>query len=337
VKLSSGMRQISNKVPIEHILQKEAEMKKLVSVITPCYNEEENVEIICERVRNIFSQQLSYDYEHIFIDNNSTDETTNVLEQIISKDPKVKIIINARNFGFIRSSYYGLLQGGGDAVILIFADLQDPPELILDFLKKWEEGYEVVKGIKVSSKENFLVYRLRVFYYFLVSALSEDVELTSNFTGFGLYDKRVIHALKLIDDPYPYLKGLISEVGFKTAKIKYSQNVRKLGKSSFNFYQMYDLAMLGITTYSNFPLRLATMVGFLLSLLSLIVGLGTLIIKLLFWNFFPVGIAAIIVGLFLLSSVQLFFIGILGEYIGLINRRSLKRPLVVERNRINFD
>jgi glycosyltransferase involved in cell wall biosynthesis len=253
------------------------------------------------------------------------------------KDLRVKIIVNARNFGFVRSLYHGLLQGTGDAVVLIFADLQDPPTLIIDFLQRWEQGYQVVKGIKISSQENTLVYSIRRFYYYLVSVLAEEVELTSNFTGFGLYDKQVIEALRLIDDPYPYLKGLISEVGFKSAKIEYHQKVRKRGKSSFNFYRMYDLAMLGITTYSNFPLRLATMIGFALSLLSFLVGLVTLILKLLFWNLFPIGTAAIIVGLFLFSSVQLFFIGILGEYIGLINRRSLKRPLVVERKRVNFD
>jgi glycosyltransferase involved in cell wall biosynthesis len=259
------------------------------------------------------------------------------LEQISQSDSRVKIIINARNFGFVRSTYYGLLQGTGDAVILVFADFQDPPELIIDFLEKWEEGYQVVKGIKRSSQENYLVYSIRRFYYFLVRTLSEEIDLSSNFTGFGLYDHKVIEALRLIDDPYPYLKGLISEVGFKSAKIEYHQKVRKRGKSSFNFYRMYDLAMLGITTYSNFPLRLATMIGFTLSLLSFLVGLVTLILKLLFWNLFPIGIAAIIIGLFLFSSVQLFFIGILGEYIGLINRRSLKRPLVVERARVNFD
>ncbi len=182
-----------------------------------------------------------------------------------------------------------------------------------------------------------MVYNVRRFYYFLVRTLSEEIDLTASFTGFGLYDQKVIEALRLIDDPYPYLKGLISEVGFKSAKIEYHQEVRKRGKSSFNFYRMYDLAMLGITTYSNFPLRLATMIGFALSLVSFLVGLVTLILKLLFWNLFPIGIAAIIIGLFLFSSVQLFFIGILGEYIGLINRRSLKRPLVVERARVNFD
>jgi glycosyltransferase involved in cell wall biosynthesis len=311
--------------------------KKSISIVTPCYNEQDNVELIYTQVKEIFDGLENYEYEHIFIDNDSQDKTLSLLENMARKDLRVKIIVNARNFGFVRSLYHGLLQGTGDAVVLIFADLQDPPALIIDFLQRWEQGYQVVKGIKISSQENPLVYSIRRFYYYLVSVLAEEVELTSNFTGFGLYDKQVIEALRLIDDPYPYLKGLISEVGFKSAKIEYHQKVRKRGKSSFNFYRMYDLAMLGITTYSNFPLRLATMIGFALSLLSFLIGLVTLILKLLFWNLFPIGTAAIIVGLFLFSSVQLFFIGILGEYIGLINRRSLKRPLVVERKRVNFD
>ncbi|NCR91483.1 MAG: glycosyltransferase family 2 protein [Microcystis aeruginosa G11-01] len=311
--------------------------KKSISIVTPCYNEQDNVELLYTQVKEIFDGLENYEYEHIFIDNDSQDKTLSLLENMARKDLRVKIIVNARNFGFVRSLYHGLLQGTGDAVVLIFADLQDPPTLIIDFLQRWEQGYQVVKGIKISSQENTLVYSIRRFYYYLVSVLAEEVELTSNFTGFGLYDKQVIEALRLIDDPYPYLKGLISEVGFKSAKIEYHQKVRKRGKSSFNFYRMYDLAMLGITTYSNFPLRLATMIGFALSLLSFLVGLVTLILKLLFWNLFPIGTAAIIVGLFLFSSVQLFFIGILGEYIGLINRRSLKRPLVVERKRVNFE
>jgi glycosyltransferase involved in cell wall biosynthesis len=311
--------------------------RKLVSIVTPCYNEQDNVELIYEKVKAIFAKLRKYNYEYIFIDNDSRDETVRILESIAQKDSRIKIIENARNFGLIRSSYYGLLQGTGDAVILVFADLQDPPELIINFLEKWEEGYPVVKGIKISSQENCLIYNVRRFYYNLVNFLSEDVILTSNFTGFGLYDKKVIEALRLIDDPYPYLKGLISEMGFKTSKIEYHQEVRRKGKSSFNFYRMYDLAILGITSYSNVPLRLATLIGFILSLLSFFVGLIALLMKLLFWELFPIGVAAIVVGVFLLSSVQLFFVGILGEYVGLINKRSLKRPLVIERQRINFD
>jgi glycosyltransferase involved in cell wall biosynthesis len=311
--------------------------RKLISVVTPCYNEEKNVKLIYAEVNNVFERLGKYDYEHVFIDNGSHDETVNILKQIAEQDHRVKIIVNTRNFGLIRSSFYGLIQPKGDAVVLIFCDLQDPPELIIDFIEKWEEGYKIVKGVKKSSDENFFVYQSRRLFYFLSGTLSEEVELTPNFNGFGLYDRQVIEALRCINDPYPYLKGLISEIGFEKCIIKYQHKVRAAGKSNFNFYRMYDLAMLGITTYSNMPLRVATLFGFFLSFCSLMVAFFTLIMKLLFWSYFPFGIAAIIVGLFFMSSVQLFFIGILGEYIGLINKRILKRPLVVERERVNFD
>jgi len=311
--------------------------EKLVSVVTPCYNEEANVEEVYLRVKEVFDKFKKYQYEHIFIDNASSDKTVHVLKDIAKKDRRVKIIVNTRNFGAIRSSYYGLIQPKGDAAILIFADLQDPPSLIQDFLEKWAEGYKVVKGIKISSKEGFLLYSLRTFYYRLINKLSDDVKLSSHFTGFGLYDKCVIEALRTIDDPYPYLRGLISELGFESVEVEYKQERRKRGISSNNFYSLYDTAMLGLTSHSRVPLRLATLLGFVLSILCLFIAVASLITKLLFWNYFPVGIAAIIIGLFALASVQLFFIGILGEYIGLMNMRILKRPIIVERERINFD
>ncbi|GCA75016.1 putative glycosyltransferase [Microcystis aeruginosa NIES-2520] len=311
-------------------------MKK-ISVVTPCYNEEGNIEEIYLQVKQIFADLEKYDYEHLFIDNASQDKTVDILKGIAIKDSNVKIIVNARNFGAIRSIYYGIIQPDADAVVLIFADLQDPPDLIVDFIKKWEEGYHIVKGIKTSSEENFLLYSIRSFYYFLVTQLS-DIKPTAHFTGFGLYDKKVVEVLKKIDDPYPYLRGIISEIGFDSAEIEYKQRQRKKGKSSYrNFYGLYDAAMLGITSHSSVPLRIATFLGFALSLLSLLVALGYLIAKLLFWDYFPLGTAPIMVGLFLLASVQLFFIGIIGEYIGLMHMRILKRPLVVERERINFE
>jgi glycosyltransferase involved in cell wall biosynthesis len=311
-------------------------MKK-ISVVTPCYNEEGNIEEIYLQVKQIFADLEKYDYEHLFIDNASQDKTVDILKGIAIKDSNVKIIVNARNFGAIRSIYYGMIQPDADAVVLIFADLQDPPSLIVDFIKKWEEGYHIVKGIKTSSEENFLLYSIRSFYYFLVTQLS-DIKPTAHFTGFGLYDKMVVEVLKKIDDPYPYLRGIISEIGFDSAEIEYKQRQRKKGKSSYrNFYRLYDAAMLGITSHSSVPLRIATFLGFALSLLSLLVALGYLIAKLLFWDYFPLGTAPIMVGLFLLASVQLFFIGIIGEYIGLMHMRILKRPLVVERERINFE
>ena len=310
-------------------------MKK-ISVVTPCYNEEGNIEEIYLQVKQIFADLEKYDYEHLFIDNASQDKTVDILKSIAIKDPNIKIIVNARNFGAIRSIYYGIIQPDADAVVLIFADLQDPPDLIVDFIKKWEEGYHIVKGIKTSSEENFLLYSIRSFYYFLVTQLS-DIKPTAHFTGFGLYDKKFTEVLKKIDDPYPYLRGIISEIGFDSAEIEYKQRQRKKGKSSYrNFYRLYDAAMLGITSHSSVPLRIATFLGFALSLLSLLVALGYLIAKLLFWDYFPLGTAPVTVGLFLLASVQLFFIGIIGEYIGLMHMRILKRPLVVERERINF-
>lgn len=310
-------------------------MKK-ISVVTPCYNEEGNIEEIYLQVKQIFADLEKYDYEHLFIDNASQDKTVDILKGIAIKDSNVKIIVNARNFGAIRSIYYGMIQPDADAVVLIFADLQDPPSLIVDFIKKWEEGYHIVKGIKTSSEENFLLYGIRSFYYFLVTQLS-DIKPTAHFTGFGLYDKMVVEVLKKIDDPYPYLRGIISEIGFDSAEIEYKQRQRKKGKSSYrNFYRLYDAAMLGITSHSSVPLRIATFLGFAMSLLSLLVAIGYLIAKLIFWQSFPLGTAPVTVGLFLLASVQLFFIGIIGEYIGLMHMRILKRPLVVERERINF-
>ncbi|ACK67298.1 glycosyl transferase family 2 [Rippkaea orientalis PCC 8801] len=309
--------------------------KKLISVLTPCYNEEKNIEEVYLKVKEIFEEFEEYDYEHIFIDNASSDKTVSILKSIASKDPRIKIIINARNFGVIRSYYYGLLQAYGDAVVLIFADLQEPPSLIKEFIKKWEEGYKVVQAVKTFSEENYLLFTIKKLYYYFLGKVSE-VELSGNTSGFGLYDQTILNVLRQIDDPYPYFKGLISEIGFDKAKIPYTQNKRKRGVSAMNFYKLYDYAMLGITSHSKVPLRLATMVGFSLSVLCCLLAIGTFVAKLLFWNYFPIGIAALIIGVFFLSSVQLFFIGMIGEYIGLMNMRMLKRPLVIERERINF-
>ena len=310
-------------------------MKK-ITVMTPCYNEQGNVEELYLRVKEVFNQLPNYEREHLFIDNASHDKTVDILRNISQKDSGVKVVVNARNFGPIRSGYYGLLQCYGDAVIPIVADLQDPPELILQFVKKWEEGYKVVKAVKTPMKEGLLLYFARQFYYYLMNQLA-DIQISSNFTGFGLYDKRVIDLLREINDPYPYFRGLIEELGFESATIEYQQQRRKRGISSYNFYRYYDEAMLGITSHSKIPLRLATMLGFAMSLLSLLVAVGYLIAKLIFWQSFPLGTAPVTVGLFLLASVQLFFIGIIGEYIGLMHMRILKRPLVVERERINLD
>jgi glycosyltransferase involved in cell wall biosynthesis len=308
---------------------------KLISVVTPCFNEEENVEALYKRVKDIFSGLKDYQYEHIFIDNSSSDKTVEILKNLGRTDKNVKIIVNSRNFGHIRSPFYGMIQGRGDAVIWLVADFQDPPEMILDFLKKWEEGYKIVVGIKKKSKESSIMFMIRNFYYTLISRLSE-IELIQNFTGFGLYDKRIIEILRTIDDPYPYFRGLVAEVGFDVAKIEFVQPARRKGRTKNNFYTLFDMAMLGITNHSKVPLRFATMLGFASSLFCILIGLGYLIYKLIFWNSFTVGLAPLVIGFFFFASVQLFFIGLLGEYIGSIHTHVLKRPLVIEKERINF-
>ncbi|TRV03548.1 MAG: glycosyltransferase [Microcystis wesenbergii Mw_MB_S_20031200_S109] len=310
-------------------------MKK-ISVVTPCYNEDGNVEELYTQTKAVLDSLDGYEWEHIFIDNDSTDNTIKILREIAEKDPQVKIIVNARNFGGVRSTYYGLLQAYGDAVVLLFADLQDPPSLTNDFIREWEKGYKVVKGIKSSSEESSLFYLIRTLYYFFIGKVAE-VKLTGHFTGFGLYDQEVIEILRKLDDPYPYLRGIISEFGIKSAEVSYRQKQRTRGISSNNIYRLYDYAMLGITSHSKVPLRLATILGFFMSLVTFMVGMGYLIAKLIFWQSFPLGTAPLTVGLFFISSVQLFFIGIIGEYIGLMHMRILKRPLVVERERINFE
>lgn len=309
---------------------------KLISIMTACYNEEENVAEVYRQVKELFSRKLSnYAYEHVFIDNASRDRTVPILKEIAAKDKNVRIIVNARNFGHIRSPFHGLLQCRGDAVISLVADLQDPPEMIKDFVKKWEEGYKIVVGVKKQSREFPIMFAVRRFFYNLIGGLSE-IKQIPNFTGFGLYDKKVIDILRMIDDPYPYFRGLISDIGFDTAKIEYIQPRRERGVTKNNFYTLYDMAMLGITNHSKVPLRLAAMLGFAVSIGSILVALGYFIYKLVFWNNFSVGIAPLVIGFFFFASVQLFFIGILGEYIGAIHTQVLKRPLVIEKERINF-
>lgn len=308
---------------------------KLISIVTPCYNEEDNVEEIYRQVKEVFEALPSYTYEHIFIDNSSKDKTVEILKRLALNDTKVKVIVNSRNFGHIRSPYHAMLQAKGDAVISLVADLQDPPHLIPDFLRKWEDGYKVVLGVKTQSHESPAMFAVRKLYYNFIARLS-DIELTKNNTGFGLYDQAVIQILREINDPYPYFRGLISDIGFESYKIEYTQPTRKRGITKNNFYTLYDIAMLGITNHSKIPLRLAAMLGFIMSALSLLVALGYLLAKLIFWNYFSLGTAPLIIGLFLFSSVQLFFIGIIGEYIGSIHTQVLKRPLVVEKERINF-
>jgi len=308
----------------------------VISVVSPCYNEEDNVEELYRQVRQVFADLPGYTYEHIFIDNASKDGTVNILKRLAEEDKQVKVIVNNRNFGHIRSPFHGLLQSTGDATVLLVSDLQDPPAMIRDFIAQWEAGYKIVLGVKTQSHETPAMFLVRKLYYEFISRLSE-IELTKNNTGFGLYDKMVVDTLRGIDDPYPYFRGLISDIGFSSAKIEYTQPVRKRGITKNNFYTLYDMAMLGITNHSKVPLRLATMIGFCMSAVSLLVAVGYFVAKLIAWDTFSMGMAPLIIGLFLFSSVQLFFIGIIGEYVGAIHTQVLKRPLVIEKERINFD
>lgn len=307
-----------------------------ITVITCCYNEEENVAELYRQVKEVFAALPQYRYEHLFVDNASTDNTVAILRQLAHEDPQVKVILNARNFGHVRSPFHAFMQATGDAVISIVADLQDPPEMITAFLQKWEEGYKVVLGIKTNSAESGLVFALRGAYYRILRKLS-DVELIEHFTGFGLYDQQVIGILREMQDAYPYFRGLIADIGFPNAKIPYEQPQRKHGKTKNNFYTLFDMAMLGMTSYTKVPLRLATIIGFSSALVSLLVAVVYFICKLVLWNQFNAGIAPLVIGIFFFSSVQLFFLGIIGEYLGAIHTQVLKRPLVIEKERINFD
>ena len=308
---------------------------KLISVVTPCYNEEDNVQECVKLIQNVFAHYDNYTYEHIFIDNASTDKTLEILRDIASTDKHVKIIANSRNFGHIRSPYHGLLQAKGDAVILFVADLQDPASLIPEFIKKWEEGFQTVIGTKRSSEESSVMFSIRKLYYKTVNRLS-NIDLIDNFTGFGLYDKEVIGHLRSINDPYPYFRGLIAEIGLRIHQIPYDQPVRVRGITKNNFFTLYDIGMLGIISHSQVPLRIATMAGFLLSFISIFIAVIYFLLKLIFWNSFSLGMAPIVIGIFFFASVQLFFVGILGEYLGSIHIYSKRRPLVIEKERINF-
>ncbi|WP_342146792.1 glycosyltransferase family 2 protein [Rickettsiella endosymbiont of Aleochara curtula] len=311
-------------------------MKKIISIVTPCFNEELNILEIYEKTKVIFNKFKAYQYEHIFIDNNSQDNTLKILKEISEKDKNIKIIVNSRNFGHIRSPYYALLQASGEAAIILAADLQDPPQMIGEFIKEWEKGYKIVIGIKNKSKESKIMFFLRRLYYNFVTKIA-DIELIKNFTGFGLYDKSILKILKKINDPYPYLRGLISDIGFERKEIFYTQPKRSFGVTKNNFYTLYDIAMLGITNHSKLPIRLATIGGFFLSVLSLCAAFLFLVLKLISWKSFNTGISSILCGLFIFSSVQLFFIGLLGEYILSIHTRTMKRPIIIEKERINFN
>ena len=311
-------------------------MKK-ISVLIPCYNEAENVGPISRAVTEILEKELpQYDYELVFIDNDSTDGTRDIIRGLCADNPRIKAILNARNFGQFNSPYYGMLQVTGDCVIEMVADFQDPVEMIPKYIHEWEKGYKIVIGIKTSSKENRLMYWLRSCYYKTIKKLS-DVEQIEHFTGSGLYDREFIEVLRNLDDPTPFLRGIVAELGYRRKEIPYEQPRRRAGKTHNNFYRLYDAAMLSVTSYTKAGLRLATIFGSICAVVSMLIAMVYLVMTLIWWDRFPAGMAPMLIGMLFLGSVQLFFIGFLGEYIMSINQRVMKRPLVIEEERINFN
>lgn len=317
--------------------EREKQMKKKISVVIPTYNEEGNVKPLARAIVNVMENELpEYDYEILFIDNHSKDNTRLFLRQLCGDNKKIKAIFNARNFGQIRSPVYGLKQAQGDCVIRMCADFQDPVEMIPKFVREWEKGWKIVIGIKKSSKEKKMMYWIRTLYYKLIRKIT-DIDHIEHFTGFGLYDKAFVDVVRQLHDPMPYLRGIIAELGFDYKAIPYEQQRRKAGKSKNNFYSLYDYAMIGITSYSKVVLRMATFVGFIVGGISFVAGIVYFILKLLYWDRFSAGVAPLLIGVFFLGSMQLFFIGFLGEYVLSINTRVLDRPLVVEELRLNFE
>ena len=310
--------------------------RKRITIVTPCYNEELNVRELHRRSRAVMDALPQYEYRHIFIDNASHDGTVAVLRAMAAEFPEIQVIVNARNFGHLRSPMHAFLEADGDAIGFICADLQEPPELFAELLARWEEGFPIVAAVKTSSEESGLMYRIRSSYYNLVGRLT-DVQVISHFTGFGIYDRHVVEILKQnFRDPYPYFRGMIAEMGFPHAEVTYNQAARWRGITKNNFYTLYDLAMLGITNLSKVPLRLVTAAGFVFAAISFVLGLFYFIYKIVFWNSFSLGVAPLVLGLFFLGSVQLLCLGIIGEYVGSIHTFVQNRPLVIEKERINF-
>jgi glycosyltransferase involved in cell wall biosynthesis len=308
-------------------------MKK-ISIVTPTFNEEANVEELYNRITETMSN-LPYDYEIIFIDNASTDDTSINIRAICVNDKKVKLIQNARNFGHIRSPYYGLLQANGDAVVAIASDLQDPPELIESFIRSWEAGNKVVLAVKESTDEGLIWKTIRKRYYKLVSKLSNSPQI-QNATGAGLFDKSVVAELRKLQEPYPYFRGLIAELGFPVNTVEFHQPKRKSGQTKNNLVTLFDIAILGITTHTHAPMRLISFFGLVTAGISFLIAVGYTIAKILFWNSFQIGLAPVIIGVFFFGSVQIFLIGLIGEYLANIQRRIRNLPLVIEQERINF-
>jgi glycosyltransferase involved in cell wall biosynthesis len=309
--------------------------KKIITIVTPTFNEEDNILNFYERVNNAIKKIPKYQFEILFIDNASSDSTLAILKNLAVINKHIKIIVNTRNFGHIRSPYWGIIQSQGDATIYLASDLQDPPELIQDFIQAWENGYKVALAVKLESKEHFFMYYLRNVYYNFLDKIS-DVTIIKNATGFGIYDKRVLDLIRQIHDPYPFLRGIISELGYDVKQIPFTQEKRERGISKNNFYTLFDIAMLGIINHSNLPIRFASLVGFITGMLSLVAAMIFLGIKLFYWSKYPIGISPIIIGMFFMFGLIFVFIGILGEYLASIHNYLRNRPVVVEKERINF-
>jgi glycosyltransferase involved in cell wall biosynthesis len=310
---------------------------KKISVVSGCYNEEGNLQEFYNRLIKIFQKLPHYDYEIIIADNCSTDGSRDILLQLAAQDKKFKVIFNSKNFGQVRSPYNALLQASGDAVVAMCSDLQNPPEMIPDMIKRWESGYQVVMAVKPKSREFILMTIIRKFYYRMLSQVSDSEEIIQNFTGFGLYDRKFMDGLKKFHDPYPYFRGLVSEIGFKRTEIEYVQEKRKQGRTKNNFLNLYDIAMTGFVNHTKLPLRLASFIGFTVAIVNILIALCYFIYKLIYWQNFQVGMAPLVIGIFFFGGVQLVFLGIIGEYIGAIYTQVQNKPLVIEDEKINFD
>jgi dolichol-phosphate mannosyltransferase len=310
--------------------------KKLISIVMPTYNEVENIKIIVERVTNTCSLYENYEFEYIFIDNASTDGTIELLRDLANLNKKIKVILNNKNFGHIKSPYWGILQAFGDAVIYLASDLQDPPELIHEFIKEWESGFEIVMGVKTETEEAFHIQFIKKIYYRLIKKFS-NINLVNDSTGFGLYSKKVIDLVRSINDPNPYFRGLVCEFGYETKQVRFRQENRKKGKSKNNIYTLVDYGLLGLINQSNFPVRLVWLMGIFVGFISILISMVFITIKLIYWDSIPIGIAPIVIGIFFMFGIQFIFFGILGEYIISIQNYLKNRPIVVEKERINFE
>lgn len=313
-----------------------SESNKLISIVIPCYNEEENVVAIANAIEQEMQSSLSrYNYEIIFIDNDSQDNTRPLLRELCSRRERVRAILNAKNFGQFNSPYYGMCQANGDCVILMCCDFQDPIEMLPSIVAEWEKGAKIVSCIKTASKENPIMRALRTMYYKTIRRMS-SVDQIEHFTGFGLYDRSFVDVLRNLNDPTPFLRGIVAELGFNRVNLPYTQAKRRAGHTHNNFFTLFDAAMLSFTSYTKVGVHILTFVGMLLAAISLIIAAVMLVLKLIYWDRYVAGIAPMLVGLFFLHAMELLFIGFVGEYVMSINTRVMNRPLVIESERLNW-